>query len=128
MNSEKMNEIMDNIMDLFNPKWIWTSYIKPYNIIYFYHKFVYNEDDLIFELIENCKTDIITCKINEKNYSGVENIKYKIHSILFDYEFKIMQKELKITVKRIRYYDTIIKILTKKINIDIAKKILEKLN
>lgn len=129
MNSvTNVNDIIGDIFKLFNPKLVWVSNIKGNNNIYSYHKIVYSNKEFIFELIKNYKTGIITCKINEINYYGIENIKYKIHSILFDYEYKIIQEELKITLKRIRYYDTIIKILSKKINIDVIIKILKKLH
>lgn len=117
-----------DISKLFNPKWICISSIKGTNNIYYYYKIVYNNKNFIFNFIENNKTGNIACKINELNYYGIENIRYKIHSILFDYEFKIIQEELKITIKRIRYYDTILRILSNKLNTDVIKKILESLN
>lgn len=129
MNSvTNVNDIIGDIFKLFNPKLVCVSNIKGNNNIYSYHKIVYSNKEFIFELIKNHKTGIISCKINEINYYGVENIKYKIHSILFDYEYKIIQDELKITLKRIRYYDTIIKILSKKIIIDVIRKILYRLD
>ena len=129
MNFEtNVNDIIGDLFKLFNPKLVSVSNIKGNNNIYSYHKIVYSNKEFIFDLIKNYKTGIISCKINEINYYGVENIKYKIHSILFDYEYKIIQEELKITLKRIRYYDTIIKILSKKINIDVIIKILKKLD
>lgn len=113
-----------NIIKLFNPKWTCISSYKGTSNVYHYYKIVYDNNCFIFNFIENNKTGNITCKINGIVYIGIQNITYKIHNFLFDYEFKIIQKELKITTKRIRYYDTILRILSNKLNTDVIKLII----